>query len=584
MNSKSTSGAALPDSIDSQATTRRGVVSSTVADAPINILIVDDEPKNLTVLETILDAPGYCLVRANSADEALLALVADEFALLILDVRMPGMTGFELAQTIKGRKKTARVPIIFLTAYYSEDQHALEGYGSGAVDYLHKPVNAAVLRSKVAVFAELHRKSREIEISNRALIREVTERRRAEKQLQELNDNLDRLVTERTSSLQQLEMELREADRRKDEFIATLAHELRNPLAPVSNAVHILQLRGAASAGSQHARDIIARQVGVMTRLIDDLLDVSRINQGRLQLQREQVALSSVLELAIEASRPHIDECGHELKVALSDSPLLLDGDVTRLSQVFVNLLNNAAKYTDRGGHVELTVQSDRTHVRVTVEDDGIGIPAEQLRTVFNMFSQVDDSLSRSRGGLGIGLSLVKNLVDLHGGSIEARSPGPGGGSSFIVTLPLAEAVVREPVDDVPASENTSAFAIVTSFRILVVDDNYEGAESLAELLSLLGHDVRVAHDGEAAVLAATEFQPHAMFLDIGLPVIDGYEVCRRIRQKPWGNRVTILAMTGWGDQESKSKGASAGFDGHLVKPVDRVLLTSTLANLKPPA
>ncbi|HEY5321764.1 MAG TPA: response regulator, partial [Caldimonas sp.] len=241
--------------------TRPGAVLSTIFDAPINILIVDDEPKNLTVLETLLDSPGYRLVRAESADQALLALVAEEFALLILDVRMPGMTGFELAQIIKGRKKTARVPIIFLTAYYNEDQHVLEGYGSGAVDYLHKPVNAPVLRSKVAVFAELHRKSREVEVSNRALLAEVTERRRAEEQLQALNENLDRLVEERTRALEQLEAELRVAGRRKDEFIATLAHELRNPLAPVRNAAQLLQYEAEIPASARQARDIIARQV-----------------------------------------------------------------------------------------------------------------------------------------------------------------------------------------------------------------------------------------------------------------------------------------------------------------------------------
>ena len=341
----------------SEVTPRAGTVLSSISDAPINILIVDDEPKNLTVLETLLDSPGYRLVRATSADEALLALVSEEFALLILDVRMPGMTGFELAQVIKGRKKTARIPIIFLTAYYNEDQHVLEGYGSGAVDYLHKPVNAPVLCSKVAIFAELYRKSREVSIANRALLAEVTERRRAEEQLRELNENLDRLVTERTSTLQQLEQELLEADRRKDAFIATLAHELRNPLAPVRNAVQILQLQAAANPGSQRASDIIARQVGVMARLIDDLMDVSRINRGHIELKLEPVDLSHVIELAVEATRPHITDNGHELLVRLPDSPIVLEADITRLSQVFVNLLTNAAKYTDRGGHIELVVQ-----------------------------------------------------------------------------------------------------------------------------------------------------------------------------------------------------------------------------------
>ena len=378
--------------------TRGGNVLSAVADAPINILIVDDEPKNLAVLESLLDAPGYRLVRAESADQALLALVAEEFALLILDIRMPGMTGFELAQTIKGRRKTARIPIIFLTAYYNEDQHVLEGYGSGAVDYLVKPVNAAVLRSKVAVFAELHRKNREIAIANRALLAEVTERRRAEEQLQQMNENLDHLVAERTQSLEQLQAELRETDRRKDAFIATLAHELRNPLAPVRSAAQILQLSAAGAQDSERARTIIARQVAVMARLIDDLMDVSRINRGHIELRRERVELAHVLDLAVEASRPHIAEFGHELEISLPDGPIELDGDVTRLSQVFVNLLTNAAKYTERGGRIELSVHHAAHEVVVTVKDDGIGIAQGQLERVFTMFSQVEDALSRSRG------------------------------------------------------------------------------------------------------------------------------------------------------------------------------------------
>ena len=240
----------------------------------------------------------------------------------------------------------------------------LEGYGSGAVDYLHKPVNATVLRSKVAVFAELHRKNREVAIANRALLAEVTERRRAEQQLQELNENLDRLVTERTRALEQLQAELREADRRKDAFIATLAHELRNPLAPVRNAVQILQMQATANQGSQRASDIIARQVGVMARLIDDLMDVSRINRGHIELRRELVDLSRVLELAVEASRPYFNEYGHALSLGMPDAPIMLDADITRLTQVFVNLLTNAAKYTDRGGHVELEVQRAGTGVK----------------------------------------------------------------------------------------------------------------------------------------------------------------------------------------------------------------------------
>jgi response regulator RpfG family c-di-GMP phosphodiesterase len=265
----------------------------------VNILIVDDEPRNLAVLESVLSDPGYRLVRATSGDEALLALMADEFAVLVLDVRMPGMTGFELAQMIKERRKTARIPIIFLTAYYNEDQHILEGYGSGAVDYLHKPVNPAVLRSKVSVFAELHRKGREVERANRLLLEEVEERRRAEARLSELNASLDQRVTERTMELQASEARLLDANRRKDEFLATLAHELRNPLAPMRNAVHFLKIKGPATPDVQWASDVIDRQVQAMSRLIDDLMDISRINQGRIELRLELLQLDAVVADAV---------------------------------------------------------------------------------------------------------------------------------------------------------------------------------------------------------------------------------------------------------------------------------------------
>ncbi len=552
-------------------------VLSAVADAPINILIVDDEPKNLTVLETVLDVPGYRLVRAGSADEALLALVAEDFAVLVLDIRMPGMTGFELAQLVKGRKKTAQVPIIFLTAYYSEDQHVLEGYGSGAVDYLHKPVNAPVLRSKVAVFADLHRKSREVVNANRALLAEVSERRRAEAELKAMNDNLDRLVAERTEALRSLEAELRAADRRKDEFIATLAHELRNPLAPVRTAVQILQRQEAEMPGSQKLRDIIARQVQVMARLIDDLMDVSRINQGRIELRRERVALTRVLALAVEASQPQFDEGAHRLTVHPAESALMLDADVTRLIQVFVNLLTNAAKYTDRDGHIELKASRRDGEVEVRVVDNGIGISSDRLQDVFLMFNQVPEATVRSRGGLGIGLSLVRHLVGLHGGRVVAHSDGLGHGSTFTVSLPLAATREDGAVPGTAPPVVAPAGLPARGLRILVVDDNRVGADTLAELLALLAHEVRAVYDGEAAVEHAMATRPDVVLLDIGLPGADGYEVCRRIREQPWGQAMTMIALTGWGDQEAKRKSKSVGFDGHLVKPVDEDALLAAI-------
>ena len=928
-----------------------GAVLSTVDAMPINILIVDDEPKNLTVLESLLDAPGYRLIRAESADQALLALVAEEFALLILDVRMPGMTGFELAQIIKGRKKTAQVPIIFLTAYYNEDQHVLEGYGSGAVDYLHKPVNAAVLRSKVAIFAELHRKGREVTVTNRTLLAEVTERRRVEEELRELNEQLDRRVAERTEALRssdarlrlatdavelaiwawqpsedtwiwendwatsifgvphedcptssralaalivpgdrdafvsaasltrdelapfhfegrilqrhgdtrwieldgsyvkdrdgkgrvlgtirdtterrqaeqalrasearyrtlfhsidegfcvlqlvpaapggddidfvfvecneafhkhsglagvegrrlrsvlpevehrwladfakvassghplrhegefksldrfveiyafnlsgpgtdriailfrdvterfrseealrererflrtvtsaariglaiiepgetyrfanesiaqmldlpvdaivgrpvaavmrdawvlarpqlqrafagervsfefsldagpdavgrhfgaflephvdqegartvavvmveitelkRLESELRETDRRKDEFLATLAHELRNPLAPVRNAVQILNLKAAATKEVAWAGSVIDRQVRVMVRLIDDLMDVTRINQGRIELRRAPVELATVLALAVESSRPQIEEFGHELVFIQPDTPIVVEADLTRLAQVFMNLITNAAKYTDRGGRIQVVVERAGAQVRVDVRDNGIGIATSQLDSVFNMFSQVESALARSRGGLGIGLSLAKRLVEMHGGTIAARSAGLGLGSEFGVILPTIQ-----PPSPAPAERPTAIAEgpAAPSWRVLVVDDNEDGADSLSRLLALAGHDVRTAYDGLEALDRAEEFRPDVVLLDIGMPRLNGYETCKRMRGQAWGGAITVIATTGWGDPGAKQATIDAGFDAHFVKPLDEALLFQTIAELR---
>jgi signal transduction histidine kinase/ActR/RegA family two-component response regulator len=426
------------------------------------------------------------------------------------------------------------------------------------------------------VFAELYRKSREVTIVNRALLAEVTERRRAEEQLQALNDNLDRLVAERTRALELLEAELREADRRKDAFIATLAHELRNPLAPVRNAVQILQLQDCREPDAGRARAIISRQVAVMARLIDDLMDVSRINRGHIELRREPVELARVLELAIEASRPHIVDNGHELSVTWPSVPLVLEADVTRLSQVFVNLLTNAAKYTERGGRIRLVTETNGHEVAVSITDDGIGIPAEQLERVFDMFSQVEGSQSRSRGGLGIGLSLVRHLVELHGGRVSARSDGPGRGSTFTVTIPLPHDALVVPAAG-PATTAANGVGAVP-LRILVVEDHRDGAETITALLSQFGHEVRAVNDGGAALQAASEFRPGLILLDIGLPTLNGYQVCELVRSEAWGRDIKIVAMTGWGDAEAQRKTLAAGFDRHLVKPVDESSLLAALS------
>ena len=535
----------------------------------VNILIVDDEPKNLAVLESVLDDPGYRLVRAGSGSEALLALMAEEFAVLVLDVRMPEMTGFELAQLIKERRKTARIPIIFLTAYYNEDQHVLEGYVSGAVDYLHKPINAAVLRSKVAMFAELHRKTQALMLANAALTGEVDERRKAELLLSELNASLDRRVTERTQALHASEAKLRDASRRKDEFLATLAHELRNPLAPVRSAVQVLRLQGITSPETQWASEMIDRQVQAMNRLIDDLMDVSRISEGKIELRCETVDMAHILQDAVETSRSLIDELGHKLTISLPDDALWIYADPIRLAQVFMNLLNNAAKYMDEGGAIDVGVRVEKQVVEIVIKDTGIGIAPERLENVFAMFSQVETALSRSRGGLGIGLTLTRRLVEMHGGSIVAHSKGLGHGSQFVVRLPLVNPAAAAHEDPVTLAAPQARQVDACGLRILVADDNQDAAGALTMLLEIMDHSVRQVHDGAAAVEVAAAFDPQLVLLDIGMPKLNGYEACAEIRNSPGGADKTIVAITGWGQPEDRRMSQEAGFDGHLIKPVD---------------
>ncbi|HVW68721.1 MAG TPA: ATP-binding protein [Steroidobacteraceae bacterium] len=376
---------------------------------------------------------------------------------------------------------------------------------------------------------------------------------------------------------QQMRDALTESDRRKDEFLATLAHELRNPLAPIRNAIHILRAKLPQTPELQWARDVIDRQVTQMTRLIDDLMDVARITRGTFDLRKEVVSLEEVIRAAVETSRPSIDAAGHELVVRIPPGPVHVQADVVRLAQVFANLLNNAAKYTAPGGRIAVIADHDMGMISVTVEDSGIGIPPEMLAHVFEPFTQLDRSLERSQGGLGIGLALAKRLVEMHGGSIEAQSVGVGQGSRFTVRLPPAE-----QRDALPTLEGRPARAR-TQQRILVADDNYDSATSLGILLNDAGYDVRTAGDGEQALETAAQFRPDIILLDIGMPRLNGYEVARKIRAQPWGRRVLLIAVTGWGGAEHRQQTTEAGFDHHLTKPVDPGALTRLLSSLQSP-
>jgi PAS domain S-box-containing protein len=373
-------------------------------------------------------------------------------------------------------------------------------------------------------------------------------------------------ITERKHA----ESDLREADRRKDEFLATLAHELRNPLAPIRNSLHIFRLAGVQDPTVARVTEMMERQVGHMVRMVDDLLEVSRISRGKIELRRERVELASVLRSAVDTSLPLIEAAKHRLHVQVPDDPLMMDADPVRLAQVFANLLNNAAKYTTEGGEITVRVHVEAGMAVVCVKDNGEGIPPQMLNRVFNMFTQVDTG-SRAQGGLGIGLTLARTLVHLHGGTIEAFSEGKGEGCEFIVRLPLA---VAQDVTEAPAK----AAPPLRLRRVLVVDDNTDAADSLGLLLHFLGAEVKVVHDGRSALEAMKTFNPAVVLLDLGMPGMNGLEVARRMREDPACRETTLVALTGWGQREDRRRTHDAGFDYHLVKPADVSTLQSILS------
>ncbi len=377
----------------------------------------------------------------------------------------------------------------------------------------------------------------------------------------------------------QLYAELREADRRKDEFLATLAHELRNPLAPIRNALQILKMPRVDAATAQEVREVMERQVDQLVRLVDDLLDVSRVMRGKVELRQEPVELASVIARGVETAMPLIDVQGHELSVSIPTDSLMLDADPVRLAQVIGNLLTNAAKYTEASGRIWLTAERDDGHVSLRVRDTGIGIAADMLPNVFDLFVQVDRAAARSQGGLGIGLTLVKNLIEMHGGTVDAKSAGLGKGSEFIVRLPLSQVEPQKESDNDRDGQPQLDFSS-PGHRLLVVDDNEDAANSLAVLLRLKGHQVKVAHHGRAALEIAQNYRPDMIFLDIGMPGMDGYEVARRLRQHPDLKNVVLAALTGWGQQEDRRRSAEAGFDHHLVKPPEPKVVESLLGDL----
>ena len=430
------------------------------------------------------------------------------------------------------------------------------------------------------------------------ITRDLTERMRSEEGLRHAQAELEMRVNERTAELGEanralkteiaerhlLETELRkrvavmaEDDRRKNEFLATLAHELRNPLAPIQYAYELMNLAGSNETLRSEAQSILHRQVQHMVRLIDDLLDLSRITRNKLELRRERVELTAVIEDAIETIRPIMEARGHDLRVRLAPGPILVHADRTRLAQVFSNLLSNAAKFTERGGRIRLTSEREGKDIVVRVQDNGIGIAPAMLPRVFDMFVQADRSLERTQSGLGIGLTLVRRVAEMHGGSVEARSEGTGKGSEFLVRIPID---LTMPAQGEATPSDGDAHRAHTSIRVLVADDNEDAVRSLAMMLRAMGHEVHTAQDGAEVLEAAAEVMPALILMDIGMPRMNGYDAARRIREQPWGRTITLVALTGWGLEEDKRLAVEAGFDLHVVKPVDASHLRSILAGM----
>ncbi len=521
---------------------------------PVYFLLVDDREANLVALEALLQREGLKCLKAHSGLEALELLLNYEVALALIDIQMPGMDGFELAELMRGTERTRRIPIIFLTAGQSDQQRRFRGYETGAVDFLQKPIEEDALKSKAGVFFELFRQRQEVA--------------RQRDELAQMIQTNSRLLEESRQATHALQ----EADRRKDEFLATLAHELRNPLAPILNTIQVLRLNSSQHEDPSSLYEIIERQVQHMVRLVDDLLEVRRITGGKIQLQLELLDVAEVVRNAIETSRPLMTQGKHEFALTPSEHPLFVLGDPVRLTQVIANLLNNAAKYTPEGGRIELISTREGDAAVIRIRDTGLGVPPEMLDKVFDMFTQINRHLKRSQGGLGVGLTLVKRLVELHGGSVAVASEGEGKGAEFTVRLPLAkQTATTESSCDTPSKHKRSQ-------KILIIDDNLDGLLSLQKLLTICGHEVTTAASGAAGIIQVSEHKPAYVFLDLGMPDMDGYETAQRLRGLPDGKDLVLVALTGWGQETDRHRTRAAGFDHHLVKPVNPAALEELLS------
>jgi len=504
------------------------------------VLILAPTRKDALITQSLL-LPSGVSGEVCPTMNSLIASLEDGAAAIMIAEEWVSSADTTLVEVIARQPAWSDLPVLVLTRPGADSGDVLEAVRTlGNVTLLERPLRVATLMS--AVHTALRARQRQYQIRGYLA---------------------DRLRSEEA---------LRVADRRKDEFLATLGHELRNPLAPMQAGLQLLKLSNLPDGRSVRAVEVMERLVQHLVRLVDDLLEVSRITRGLVEIRKETLDLATVLRTAVETSRPLIEAARQELVVQIPGDPVFVTGDAVRLTQVFANLLNNASKYTDSCGHIWLTAVAREGSIAVSVRDDGIGIPAPQLSTVFDMFTQVDRSDRRAQGGLGIGLTLVRSLVTMHGGQVEAQSKGHGSGSEFIVRLPAPAGRAR-PVAD------TSQPAPFPARRILIVDDNHDAAETLGMLLSELGATVAVAHSGPEALAALDTFEPDAMLLDIGMPGMDGYEVSRHVRASTRHGNVLLIALTGWGQEDDRERSKRAGFDYHFVKPPDINRMRSILTD-----
>nr|WP_315261223.1 response regulator [uncultured Duganella sp.] len=523
------------------------------------ILVVNDDANSLFALTSLLaqwaEQESYEVLAARSGQDALRQVLMHDFAVILLDVNMPGMDGFETAEAIHARARSSDIPIIFITAFLADELDRLKAYQHGAVDFLFTPVIPQVLYAKIAVFVALAMKNEELKKQARQLSQRTTE-------LTASNQRLTREIEERKSMERQ--------NHAKDEFLAMLGHELRNPLSAISSAASLIGLPGVSVDGVQRAKKIIQRQSQHLGRIVDDLLDLSRAMSGNILLNRVPLDLAALVGQTLETCRATGRSTDYELVQDLDAG--WIDGDSTRLEQITSNLLDNALKYTPQGGRIEVRTWSENEDVVLSVRDSGVGITAELLPHVFDVFVQGSSTLDRSQGGLGIGLSLVRRLTELHGGSIEAESAGPNRGSTFTLRLPLIEHQAVAPLAPPVHSLHGKP-------RILLIEDNDDGREMMAMMLGGYGYDVATAADGLLGLGTAQEYQPDLALVDIGLPGIDGYEVARRLRADPCTRDIKLIALTGYGLAEDLRRVMEAGFDRHLVKPVDIDQLMEVIDN-----